>query len=116
MDGDVPKRTSYGIYNLNLLDSPVRTSSNLSDFNCPNKALTTKLLRQGYRYFELHKALVGSLYANRFFFCISVLRVASEPRVKLAVRKFAFRVCTVCLNYRKLRVKRNCRYLDFAYL
>ena len=28
---------------------------------------------------------VGSLYANRIFFlCISVLRVASEPRVKLA--------------------------------
>ena len=36
---------------LNLLDSP-----NLSDFNCRNKALTAKLLRQGYRYFELHKA------------------------------------------------------------
>ena len=32
-----------------------RASSNLSDFNCRNKALTAKLLRQGYRYFKLRK-------------------------------------------------------------
>ena len=32
---------------------------------------------------------VGSLYANRFFLCISVLRVASGPRVKLASCKNA---------------------------
>ena len=31
-------------------------SSNLSDLNCRNKALTAKLLRQGYRYFKLRKA------------------------------------------------------------
>ena len=34
-----------------------RASSNLSDFNYRNKALTAKLLRQGYRYFELRKAI-----------------------------------------------------------
>ena len=33
-----------------------RASCNLSDFNYRNKALTAKLLRQGYRYFELRKA------------------------------------------------------------
>ena len=33
-----------------------RASSNLSDFNYRNKALTVKLLRQGYRYFNLRKA------------------------------------------------------------
>ena len=33
-----------------------RDSSNLSDFNYRNKALTAKLLRQGYRYFKLRKA------------------------------------------------------------
>ena len=31
-------------------------SSNLSGFNYCNKALTAKLLRQGYRYFKLRKA------------------------------------------------------------
>ena len=39
---------------LNLLDSP-ELFSNLSDFNCRNKVLTAKLLRQGYRYFKLRK-------------------------------------------------------------
>ena len=33
-----------------------RASSNLSDFNCHTKAITAKLLRQGYRYFKLRKA------------------------------------------------------------
>ena len=33
-----------------------RVSSNVSDFNCRNKALTARLLKQGYRYHTLHKA------------------------------------------------------------
>ena len=33
-----------------------RASSNLSDFNCHNKDLSAKLLRQGYRYVKLRKA------------------------------------------------------------
>ena len=40
---------------LNLLDSP-ELFLNLSDFNCLNKALTAKSLRQGYRYFKQCKA------------------------------------------------------------
>ena len=55
LDGDVPRRTSYGVY-LSQLIRFARASSNLSDFNCHNKALTAKLLRQGYRYFKLRKA------------------------------------------------------------
>ena len=55
MDGDVPRRTSYGVYIPQLIRF-ARASSNLSDFNCRNKALTAKLLRQGYRYFKLRKA------------------------------------------------------------
>ena len=55
LDGDVPRRTSYRVY-ISQLIRFARASSNLSDFNCRNKALTTKLLRQGYRYFKLRKA------------------------------------------------------------
>ena len=55
LDGDVPRHTSYGLY-ISQLIRFVRASSNLSDFNCRNKALTAKLLRQGYLYFKLHKA------------------------------------------------------------
>ena len=54
LDGDVPRLTSYGIY-ISQLNRFAGASSNLSDFNCRNKALTAKLLRQGYRYFKLRK-------------------------------------------------------------
>ena len=55
LDGDVPRHTSYGVY-ISQLIRFARAISNLSDFNCRNKALSAKLLRQGYRYFKLRKA------------------------------------------------------------
>ena len=55
LDGDVPRRTLYGVY-ISQLIRFARASSNLNDFNYRNKALTAKLLRQGYRYFKLSKA------------------------------------------------------------
>ena len=55
LDGDVPWRTSYGVY-ISQLIRFARASSNLSDFNCRNKALPAKLITQGYRYFKLRKA------------------------------------------------------------
>ena len=57
LDGGVPRRTSYGVY-ISQFIRLARASSNLSDFNCRNKALTAKLLRQGYRYFKLRKAFL----------------------------------------------------------
>ena len=55
LDGDVTRRTSYGIY-ISELFRFARASTNLSGFNCRNKALTAKILRQDYRYFKLRKA------------------------------------------------------------
>ena len=52
--GDVPRRTSYGVY-ISQLIRFARASSYLNDFNYRNKALTAKLLRQVYRYFKLRK-------------------------------------------------------------
>ena len=52
LDDDVPRRTSYGVY-ISQLIRFAKASSNLSDFNCRNKALTAKLLCQGYHYFKL---------------------------------------------------------------
>ena len=51
LDGDVPRRTSYEVC-ISQLIRFARASSNLSDFNCRNKALSAKLLRQGYHYFK----------------------------------------------------------------
>ena len=53
LDGDVPGVPHMGY---TYLIRFARASSNLSDFNCRNKALTAKLLRQGYRYFKLRKS------------------------------------------------------------
>ena len=55
LDVDVHRRTSYGVY-ISQLIRFARASSNIIDFNYRNKALTDKLLRQGYRYFKLRKA------------------------------------------------------------
>ena len=54
LDGDVPRRTSYCVY-ISQLIRFARASSNVIDFNCRNKALTAKLLKQGYRYHKLCK-------------------------------------------------------------
>ena len=55
LDGDVPRRTSYGVY-ISQLIRFARASSNLNDFNYCNEALIDTLLRQGYRHFKLCKA------------------------------------------------------------
>ena len=55
LDGDVPRRTSYGVY-ISQLIRFARASSNLDDFNFRHKALTAKRLRQRYRYFKFRKA------------------------------------------------------------
>ena len=44
------------LYHTVELAMSTRPSSNLNDFNYCNKALTAKLIRQGYRYFKRRKA------------------------------------------------------------
>ena len=55
LHGDVPRCTSNGVY-ISQLIRFARTSSNVSDFKCRNKALTAKLLKQGYRYHNIRNA------------------------------------------------------------
>ena len=83
LDSDVPRRTSYGM-KLSQLIRYTMVSSNLSDFNCRNKALTAKLLKQGYRYFKLrkafskfyrrHSALAGTYSVSLKHFCNKAYR------------------------------------------
>ena len=49
LDGDVPRRPSYGVY-ISQLIKFARVCSHVDDFNTRNKCLTAKLLKQGYRY------------------------------------------------------------------
>ena len=55
LDGDVPRRPSYGVY-ISQLIRFARVCSHVDDFNTRNKCFTAKLLKQGYRYHKLRKA------------------------------------------------------------
>ena len=52
LDGDVPRRPSYGVYIYQLIRF-ARVCSLVEDFNADNKSLTAKLPKQGYRYHKL---------------------------------------------------------------
>ena len=55
LDGNVPRRPSYGVY-ISQLIRFARVCSHVDDFNTRNKCLTAKILKQGYRYHKLRKA------------------------------------------------------------
>ena len=72
LDGDVPRRPSYGVYisqNIRF----ARVCSHVDDFNTRNKCLTAKLLKQGYRYHKLRKAF--SKFYRRHYELISKFNV-----------------------------------------
>ena len=56
LDGDVPRRPSYGVY-ISQLIRFARVCSHVDDFNTRNKCLPAKLLKQGYQYHKLRKAV-----------------------------------------------------------
>ena len=64
LDGDVPRRPSYGVY-ISQFIRFARTSLHVNNFNNRNKFLTAKLLKQGYRFHNLHKAF--SKFCRRHF-------------------------------------------------
>ena len=54
LDGDVPRRSCYGVYISQLIRfAPV--CSHFDDFHTRNKCLPAKLLKQGYRYHKLRE-------------------------------------------------------------
>ena len=54
LDGDVPRRASYGVF-ISQLIRFARFCNHLADLNERNKCLTAKFLKQGYRYHKLRK-------------------------------------------------------------
>ena len=54
LDGDVPRRASYGVY-ISKLIRFARVCYHVADFNARNKCLTAKLLQQVYWYHKLRK-------------------------------------------------------------
>ena len=72
MDGDVPRRASYGVY-ISQFIRFARVCNHVTDFNARNKCLTAKLLQQGYRYHKLRKTF--SKFYRRHYELISKYKV-----------------------------------------
>ena len=82
LDGDVPRRPSYGVY-ISQLIIFARVCSHVDDFNISNKYLTAK---QGYRYHDVRKAFSKFYrrhyeFISKFYFGIKSLlhQGLSEP-------------------------------------
>ena len=67
MDGDDPRRASYGVY-ISQLIRFARVCNHVTDLNARNKCLTTKLLHH-YRYHKLRKTF--SIFYRRHYELIS---------------------------------------------
>ena len=82
LDGDVPRRPSYGVY-ISQIIRFARASSHVTDFNNRNKFLTAKLLKQGYRYHKLCK--VFSKFYRRHFALIEKFHVSLKKLMRQCI-------------------------------
>ena len=103
LDGDVPRRTSY-VVKISQFIGFARASLNLSDFNCRNKALIAKLLRQGYCYFKLRKA--SSKFYRRHITLVEKYSVSLKTFLQQGVSEPEF--CgDLMYRFRKIMGKSN---------
>ena len=99
LDGDVPRRPSYGVY-ISQLKRFARVCSHVDDINTRNKCLTAKLLKQGYRYHKLRK--VFSKFYRRHYELISKFNVGLKS-VAVPVHCFSITFLKQSYRYHKLR-------------
>ena len=64
LDGDVPRRPSYGVFFSQLVRC-ARVCSHVEDFNVRNIYLTANLLKQCYRYHKLREVF-SELYCRHY--------------------------------------------------
>ena len=85
LDGDVPRRPSYGVY-ISQLIRFARASSHVNHFNNRNKFLSAKLLKQDYRYHKLLKAF--SKFFSRHFEMIEKYHVSLKNLMQQVLWRF----------------------------
>ena len=87
-------RVSYGVY-ISQLIRFARVCSHVDDFNTRNKCLTTKLLKQGYRYHKLRKAF--SKFYRRHYELISKFNVGLKSLLHQGLSEPEFYGDLVCV-------------------
>ena len=99
LDGDVPRRPSYGLY-ISQLIRFARVCSHVDDFNTGHKYLTAKLLKQGYRYHKLRKAF--SKFYRRHYELISKFNVGLKSLLYQGLSEPEF-YCDLVYKFKKIR-------------
>ena len=87
LDGEVPRRPSYGVYTSHLIRF-ARASSHVSELKRRYKYLTAKLLRQGYLYHKLQKAF--SNFHRRLFELIEKYYVSLKKLLQQGISNSEF--------------------------
>ena len=87
LDGDVPRRASYGVY-ISQLIRVARICNHVADFNARFKCLTVKLLQQGYRYQKLRKTF--SKFYSRHYELISKFNVGLKTLLREGLSETEF--------------------------
>ena len=72
LDGDVPRRASYGV-SISQIIRFAKVCNHVADYNARNRCLTAKHLQQGYRYYKLRKTV--SEFHRRYYELISRFNV-----------------------------------------
>ena len=72
LDGDVPRRASYGVY-ISQLIRFASVCNHVADLNTRHKCLNAKFIQQGYRYHKLRKTF--SKFYRRHYDLISKFNV-----------------------------------------
>ena len=96
--GVVTCRPSYGVYISHLIRF-ARVWSHVDDFNARNKCLTSKLLKQGYRYHKLRKAF--SKFYRRHYELISKFNVRLTSLLNQSQSESAF-YCDLVNKFKKI--------------
>ena len=99
LDGDVPRRPSYGVY-ISQLIRFAQVCSHVDDFNTRNKCLTAKLLKQGYRHHKVRKAF--SKFYRRHYELISKLNVGLKSLLHPGLSETEFNGALV-YKFKKIR-------------
>ena len=94
LNGDAPRRGSYGVYILQFIRC-ARVCNHVADFSA-QKMLTTKLLQQGYRYHKLRK--IFSKFYHRHYELISRVNVRLKTLLSEGLSEPEFLVTMMFTN------------------
>ena len=89
LDGDAPRFPSYGVY-ISQLIRFANVCFHVDDFNKRNKFLTSKILKQGYRYHKLHKVFSEFHYGYSYLIIKSITCICLMTLLQQGISETVF--------------------------